>query len=277
MSDYPAYSFLMSVYAKEKPAYLKLSIESMISQSVSADEIVLIKDGLLPEDLNQVINYYSDQNTGLFKLVQLDQNMGLAIALNEGLKNCKNEFIARMDSDDISLPERCELQLIEFIKDPELAIIGTHIDIFSDNPAQVTCSRSVPLSHQEILKFSRRRNPFNHPTVMFKKSVVLEFGGYPILKRNQDFELFTHIVHRYKSKNIDQSLVLFRGNTDNLNRRKSLIKCLGDIGIIFRFWRKGYSRFIDLVIIIIVQIAVSLMPAKVFQIFSQKYLRKQIQ
>lgn len=276
MPQYPPYSFLMSVYAKEKAEYLQLSIESMLNQSISPDEIVLVKDGPLSEELHHLISQFADSNQRIFKIIKLERNMGLAYALNEGLKNCSNELVARMDSDDISLPQRCELQLSEFIKDPELAIVGAHIDVFSDNHNQVSCSRSVPLTHNDILKFSRRRNPFNHPTVMYKKSAVLGIGGYPLLRRNQDFELFTNLIHRFKAKNINQSLVLFRGNSDNLTRRKSLSKCLGDIGIIYRFWRKGYSRFYDLVIIILVQIAVSLMPAKVFHMFSQKYLRKKI-
>ncbi|CRZ34502.1 glycosyltransferase [Herbinix hemicellulosilytica] len=170
------YSVLMSIYKKEKPEYFIQSIESMINQTLRPDEIVIVKDGELTKDLENIIEHYIYKYPGLFNIVPLKENVGLGKALDEGLKYCKNELVARMDTDDISLPERCEIQVKEFIKNPKLSIVGTMIDEFYDDPKNVISSRIVPTSNYEIHKFIKRRSPFNHPTVMFKKSDVIRCG-----------------------------------------------------------------------------------------------------
>src|SRR5699024_2389598 len=113
----------------------------------------------------------------LFSLIELKENVGLGMALNEGLKACKNELVARMDTDDISLPTRCEKQLHEFLTNPDLSIVGTNTDEFYESPNDIVSSRIVPTKHEDILSFSKRRSPFNHPTVMYRKTDVLNVGG----------------------------------------------------------------------------------------------------
>jgi hypothetical protein len=180
-----------------------------------------------------------------------------------------------MDTDDISLPNRCELQIAEFMKDKNLDIVGSNMDEFRDTPDKVISSRVVPRNHDEILRFSRRRNPFNHPTVMYKKTSVLNNGGYGDFRRNQDLDLFVRMLNNgCKAKNIDQSLLLFRANKDNLRRRKSWEKCRSYICIVYSFWRKGYSGFIDLAIVIASQIIVYISPPWVLEWISGRYLRK---
>src|SRR5690625_792372 len=168
----------MSVYEGEKPEYFEASIESMLNQTLMPDQIVIVKDGKLTPALDSVINKYKDDYTGLFTIVTLSENAGLGVALNKGLKHCKNELVARMDTDDISLENRCELQVKEFQKNEKLSIVGTMINEFDVDPNRIISSRVVPTDHNSILKFSRRRNPFNHPSVMYKKSAVQSCGGY---------------------------------------------------------------------------------------------------
>ena len=125
------YSILMSVYYKEKPEYLSESIQSMLHQTVPPDDYVLVCDGPLTPGLDQVIDHFVHQEKGLFQVIRLEKNQGLGNALNAGMKYCKNDLVARMDSDDISLPERCELQLKKFEESPELDIVsGTVLDLF---------------------------------------------------------------------------------------------------------------------------------------------------
>lgn len=269
------YSVLMSVYKKENPDYFKSSIESMVNQSLPSEEIVIVKDGPITLELDKIIDYYESNYPGLFTIVDLEKNVGLGKALNEGLKKCRNELVARMDTDDISLANRCELQVDEFIKDKKLDIVGTNIDEFYDNPDEVVSSRVVPTNHVEIVKFSRRRNPFNHPTVMYKKNSVLSNGGYGDFRRNQDLDLFVRMLNSgCKARNINQSLLLFRANKDNLKRRKSWEKCISYVFMIHSFWRKGYSSLVDLAIVAISQIIIFLSPLWVFEWISNKYLRK---
>lgn len=268
------YSVLMSLYYKENPEFLKLSVESMLNQSVKPDQIVIVKDGKLTEELDKVVEYYISMEPSLFTVVALDKNLGLGLALNEGLKRCRNELVARMDTDDISVKDRCKLQVEEFLKDKKLSIVGSMINEFYDNPNNIVSSRIVPTKHEDILKFSRRRSPFNHPTVMYKKSEVLGCGGYHDVKRKEDIDLFGRMLNQgYIAMNIDKPLLLFRSNEDNYKRRKSWSNCKSYISVIYDFWKKGYSGTSDLLIVIIGQIVMFLSPVWLLKILSNKFLR----
>lgn len=268
------YSVLMSVYYKEKPEFLKVSIESMLQQTIKPNQIVIVKDGPLTKELDNVLEEFFNKEKN-FTIVALKKNLGLGLALNEGIKACRNELIARMDSDDISLPQRCEIQITEFLRDLNLQIVGSHTNEFIDNPKKVIRSRVVPINNEEILKFSRRRNPFNHPTVMYKKSAVLNVGGYRDEIRVEDIDLFVRMLNNgCKAKNINESLLLFRSNEDNLKRRKSWIGCKNYIKIIYKFRKKGYSKTKDLIFVTCTQVFMFLSPKWLVQIISDRVLRK---
>lgn len=265
----------MSIYKNEKPEYFVTSIESMINQTLKPDEIVIVKDGELTEQLDKIIIEFSCKYPKLFNIVALKSNVGLGKALNEGIKACRNELVARMDTDDISIKERCELQLNEFENNSKLSIVGTFIDEFYDEPTNIVSSRVVPSEYEDILKFSKRRNPFNHPTVMYKKSDVIKCGGYRDYRRNQDFDLFVRMLNcGCIAKNINKSLLLFRANKDNLKRRKSWVKCKSNISMIYDFWKKGYSGLYDMVIVSVGQIIAYVSPKWLFKVISDNYLRK---
>lgn len=172
------YSVLISVYYKEKAEYLIECLESMVHQTVQPSEIVIVKDGKLTAELEDVLTKYKTKYQRLFKFVCLEKNVGLGLALAEGIKNCSHELIARMDSDDISIPNRCELQLREFAKDSLLDVCGGYIKEFCDSKEKVVSIRKVPLVDSEIKEYQKRRDAVNHVTVMFKKSKVLEAGNY---------------------------------------------------------------------------------------------------
>ena len=184
------YSVLMSLYKKEHPEYLRLALDSMIGQSVKPDEIVLVEDGELTKELYAVIDEYIKRYPVLFKRVINEKNLGLGLALNQGLKVCRNELIARMDTDDISKPDRCEKQLKRFQEKPDLSIVGSHIDEFCGEKENVISQRRVPTDSASIYRYAKRRSAFNHPTVMYKKREVIKQHGYSNLKRNQDVDLF---------------------------------------------------------------------------------------
>ena len=130
------YSVLLTVYKSDNPDYFKLSLESMINQTVPSNVIVVVKDGPVPETIQNVIDELQKEHPEIHPL-QLERNMGLGLALNEGLKVCQNELVARMDSDDISLPTRCEKQLALFEADPELDIVGCPVKEFVGTPDNI--------------------------------------------------------------------------------------------------------------------------------------------
>lgn len=265
------YSVLMSLYKKEHPEYLSLAIDSMINQTVKPDEIVIVEDGPLTNELYCVLDAYKDKLT----VVKNQKNMGLGLALNEGLRVCRNELVARMDTDDISKPDRCEKQLKRFEDKPELSIVGSHIDEFVGNTDNVISQRRVPLSSEDIYNFAKKRSAFNHPAVMYKKSAVLTEGGYADLKRNQDVELFGRMLFKgYKAENIDEALLWFRSSEELAMRRKSWENTWSYIATIKKFWKMGYSSFTDYLIVLVAQTGMYLMPVKVQSWAYKRFLRK---
>lgn len=269
------YSVLMSLYSKEKPEYLIAAIESMLGQTMKPDEIVIVKDGPLTDALDQVVSEYESRFPDLFHIVVSPVNIGLGQALNLGLRNCRNELVARMDTDDISKPERCEKQLERFEKDEELCLLGSAVDEFCSTPEEVISRRVVPTESGDIYRFAKRRSAFNHPTVMYKKSAVLALGGYADLRRNQDVDLFGRMLFSgCKAENFEESLLWFRSNQDLAKRRKSWQNTKSYIDTIRRFYKMGYSSFWDYVIVAIAQTGMFLMPVGLQQWVYKRFLRK---
>ena len=269
------YSVLMSLYKKEHPEYLKLALDSMIHQTVKPDEIVLVEDGPLTEELYAVIDEYVACYPDLFHIVVNEKNLGLGLALNEGLKACRNELVARMDTDDISKPQRCEKQLARFAEKPELSIVGSHIDEFIGDKDNVISQRRVPTTSDKIYEFAKKRSSFNHPAVMYKKSAVLANHGYSDLKRNQDVDLFGRMLFAgCKAENIDEALLWFRSSDELAARRKSWENTKSYIATIKKFWIMGYSSFSDYITVAVAQTGMYLMPIRVQNWVYKKFLRK---
>lgn len=180
------YSVLMSLYIKEKPEYLRLAVDSMLNQTAKPDEIVLVEDGPLTEELYAVLDEYGDKITR----IRNEKNLGLGLALNVGLRACQNELVARMDTDDISKPERCEKQLQYFEQHPETDIVGGDIAEFIGDESNIVGKRVVPQTNEEIREYMKKRCAFNHVSVMYKKASVQAAGGYQDWFWNEDYYLW---------------------------------------------------------------------------------------
>lgn len=264
------YSVLMSLYKKEKPEYLELALDSMLNQTLPPDEIVLVEDGPLTKELYEVLDKYP-----MLHRIKNETNLGLGLALNVGLKECGNELVARMDTDDCSKPDRCEKELARFEQKPYLAIVGCYIDEFVGDVNNVISQRKVPTSSEDIYNFAKKRSAFNHPAVMYSKTAVLNNGGYSNLKRNQDVDLFGRMqFNGYKAENIDEALLWFRSSDELAKRRKSWQNTWSYIATIRKFWKMGYSSFADYAMVGVAQTCMYLMPVKVQNFIYKKYLRK---
>lgn len=269
------YSVLMSLYIKEKPEYLSLSIDSMLNQSVKPDEIIIVEDGPLNDDLYSIVNEYKEKYPQIFTIVVNTNNLGLGLSLNEGLKVARNELVARMDTDDISKPDRCEKQLKVFMDNSELSIVGAWVDEFNKSQDEIVSTRAVPEKNKEIYDFAKKRSAFNHPVVMYRKSKVLENGGYSDLRRNQDVDLFGRMLFNgCKAYNIQESLLWFRSNDDLAKRRKSWENTKSYIGTIKKFWKMGYASLGNYMSVAIAQTGMFLLPVKIQQWIYKKFLRK---
>lgn len=274
-AELPKYSVLMSLYVKEKPEYLRLAIDSMLNQTVKPDEIVIVEDGPLTDFLYAVLDEYKAKYPQIVRTIKNEKNLGLGLALNVGLKECKNELVARMDTDDISKPDRCDKQLKVFAENMSLSIVGTYVDEFTDDPEKIISTRAVPVTNDEIYQFAKKRSAFNHPAVMYRKSRVLNFGGYADLRRNQDVDLFGRMLFGgCKAQNVPESLLLFRSNNDLAKRRKSWENTKSYIDTIGNFRKMGYSSFMDFTVVAVAQMGVFLMPAFLQHLVYKLFLRK---
>ena len=270
------YSVLMSVYSKDNPEYLRLAIDSMLNQTVPPEQYVVVEDGPLADELKEVIQEYERYYPTLFTIVKIPQNKGLPNALNEGLKACRNEFVARMDADDISLPERCKKELAFFEQYSELDICGCNIAEFYETPDNIRTYRIVPSEYEDIKKFLRRRTPFNHPTVMYKKSSVLRNGGYSVeILRKQDYDLFSRmIVNGSYARNVDDVLFLFRANENNFARRKSKTTLKNAFRVYWRHYKRGGCSLADFIIMASGEVIFFITPIKIMKFLSDKLLRE---
>jgi len=237
------FSVLMSVYIKENPEFLRASIESLLNQTVIPNQIVVVKDGPLTAALEKLLGSYCQQFPELFCMVKLPENQGLGIALQKGLEACKFSLVARMDGDDISVPDRFEKQLKYFESDKALDLIGSSIQEFDGAISNIISHRKVPTNHEEILKFAKKRNPFNHMTVMYKKSKVIEAGNYQDFLWNEDYYLWVRmLLVGAKCANISEPLVYARTGVEMFERRGGLSYAVVETKLQSYFFKK---RFIN--------------------------------
>lgn len=273
--NYPSFSVLMSLYYKEKPEYLRECLNSLLNQTVKADEWVIVKDGPLTNELEDVLKEYDEKYPNLIKYVIFEKNQGLGLALRAGVPTCSHELIARMDTDDICVSNRFERQLKEFMKDENLDICGSHIKEFDGDINNILSIREVPLKNDEIIQYQKRRSAYNHMTVMFKKSSVLKSGNYEHAPLMEDDMLWTRmILAECYGKNIDDYLVYARTGLDMIARRGgwSYFKKYRESRK--KVYKLGLASFWDYFYTIFVQFIVALIPKKIRKIIFVNLLRR---
>lgn len=214
------FSVAMSVYKNDNAQHFDRALESITAfQTVKPSEIVLVVDGPVDDKLNGVIKKYEFAYP-IFKVIRLDKNGGLGNALKLAVKNASYDLIARMDSDDVSLPTRFEQQLVFFESDSSVDIVGGDISEFIGEEDNIVACRKVPTSDQKIKGYMRVRCPFNHMSVMYKKSAVLNAGGYLDLFWNEDYFLWIRMqLAGAKFANTGTILVNVRTGADMYARR----------------------------------------------------------
>lgn len=269
------YSILILTYREENPLYLEQCLESMFTQTLTSDDIVLVCDGGLTAEMYSVIQEYKRKYPGIFRALYLDKNYGTAYASNYGIKKCRNELIVKMDSDDIAKPNRCEKQIKVFENDKSVGICGGYISEFESSTGKEISVKKVPLSHEDIIKYSRRRNPINNPTLAFRKSCASEIGGYKNLSRCEDYEFICRMLaNGVKAVNIPEILVDYRTTPDNYNRRRNWKSTSSFLKVRWDNYKNGYCSFLDFLIPGVMQIFMFLMPVKFTETIYRYILRK---
>ena len=265
----------MSVYYKEKPEYLKQAIESIQNQTISTNDFVLVCDGPLSSELNQVIKEKQLEMGNNLNVVRLEKNGGLGNALNEGIKQCKNELVARMDSDDIAYLTRCEKQLGVFNSHPEVSICSGIVEEFTTAPAAVDARRVPPEHNEEIVEFAKKRNPFNHPCVMYKKSAVEAVESYQDFYLLEDYYLWLRMLMAgYQGYNVQEPLLHMRAGSE-LYKRRAGWKYAKTQTRLFRFMKdKGFISEKQYVKSCVIRSGSALAPNWLRKMMFERVLRK---
>ena len=270
----PEYTVSMSVYAGEKAENLAASLESMLGQTLPCRELILCCDGALTPELDEVVEEYKRRFDGRMRVLRSGGHVGVGACANAALRAARTDIIVKMDSDDISSPERCEKQMRLFAGDPGLDMCGAYLEEFDDETGGAIAVKKAPVTHDEIMVYARRRNPFNNPTFAYRRSAALAAGGYTQSGRCEDFDLVVKmLMNGARGENIPEVLLRYRVTKGNLQRRRNLANTKGFIAVRYKIYRSGFSTLADFLIPCAAQLVLFLLPAKVTGVFYRKLLR----
>ena len=268
-----SFSVLMSLYYKESPSYYHACLESLFNQTLPASEVVIVYDGALSDELMCVTEQWIGRLP--IKIVELSENVGLGEALNRGLKLCTNELVFRMDTDDVCIPRRFERQYAFMESNPDIALSSSWIAEFDTDPEAPHAVRKVPCLHDDIVKYAKRRNPFNHMAVCFKKSCVESAGGYQKNHLYEDYALWVRmILSGFKVGNLDEILVLARVGNGMEFRRGGMDYVISEINVQWLFHTSGFITGTELFINLLSRMPVRILPKKIRKYFYRTFLRR---
>jgi glycosyltransferase involved in cell wall biosynthesis len=267
------FSVLMSVYHADSEEYLNLAIKSIIDQTLPPNEIVLVKDGPIGQELEQVIDKWANRHPNLFAIVALPVNKGLGSALNAGLKECTYDIIARMDADDISYPHRFEKQLQYLADHPDIVLVSSWMACFGDNPSKILHIRQAPTTHDKIYKLAKFRNPINHAPSVFRRRAVIEVGGYKHWPGFEDYHLFVRmLINNAKMACIGEPL--YKVRLEGMYARRRGLKRIGTImNLQKEFLKMGFISPGQAVYNVIVRTIACIMPVRLARLIRIKILK----
>lgn len=188
------FSVLISVYAGDQDIYFEEALKSItIEQELKPTQVLLVVDGSINLEKNDIISKYQNIDNIQFDVIRLKENVGQGEALNTGLLKCKYNYVARMDSDDISLSSRFKVQMNYLEKNPSVDVLSSYVEEFNDEGLKTI--RSLPIASEDIVRYGKSRSPINHGCCVFKKNRVLEVGGYSKYVQVQDYLLFAKMIN----------------------------------------------------------------------------------
>ncbi len=274
-SNFPSYSVLMSVYQNDRPEWLKIAITSILEQTIPPAEFVIVEDGPIPNNLKRTIAKFEKSHPNSFKIVKLPKNQTLGPALNRGIENCTNEYIARMDADDYSVPTRIEQQFEVFQRHPKLALVGSNVLEFENDIEHPVAKVELPEQPKDILAFAKRRCPLRHPSLLYKKSAVEKAGNYRACYLCEDYDLYIRMLQNgAKFYNIQEPLTFMRID-QNFYKRRGGFKYLTSI---LKFKkeqvRNGFFTRKDFIISSLPHVFVCLLPNNLRTVIYKRLLRK---
>lgn len=275
----PTFSFLLSVYFKDDPHVLSECLDSIVNQTDTADETIIIVEGKLSVELQEILETYKNKIDNCLiaelKSVPGPMNYGLPACLNYGIHLSSCEYILRIDSDDINDLDRVRV-VRKFIEDhPNISLGSSNIIEFDESMSTECKSRVVPEKHEEILKFAKLRSPFNGPAAFFRREEAIMLGGYPLVGSNEDYCFWVKFLkHGLITQNIQKNLVKMRAGKEIIKRRSSKRYILGEWQSTRFLFGIGHYNFLLFITHLCLKSTLRLLPASFIQIIYNKVLRK---
>lgn len=271
------FSVLLSVYKNEKPEYLQSALDSVLQQTLLPNELVIVEDGPLTPSLYKILEGVEVGTSIKIKRLAFKENRGLGLALKDGVLACSYVYIARMDTDDFALPQRFEKQIAYLEQHPEIAMVGSWIKEFREDPQQPDTITKLPVDTASIREYAKSRNPFRHMTVIYKKEAVLQSGSYRDFLLFEDYDLWVRMLQAgYELANLPECLVMVRADDDMFARRGGSGYILKELRFQWFLYDSGFISLFKLITNVGLRVAVRLLPNGLRVWIYKKLLRRSV-
>ena len=269
-------SVLLPVYGLDEPDYVQCAFNSLLRQTVAPDEIIMVIDGPVPDQLQEVLGQIQSRTDGdIVKIVWLASNVGLGEALNAGMLHCSSEYIARMDSDDISIDTRLEIQREFLNANPGVGMVGASFEEFNEQMEVSFGIRQLPVSGPDLEAFARWRTPINHPTIMFRRELIDQTVRYPLGRAPFEDWWFAmqFLKAGYCIYNLPEVLLLVRGGREFTSRRAGLSYGLTEVRFLNKMLSAGLMSYPVFVLNVMARLPMRLLPQPLLKLFYRFILR----
>lgn len=273
-----SFSVLLSIYYKEEPNHLNEALQSIWdNQTLKPNEVVLVKDGPLTVELDDVIQSWNQKLGDLFIVSALEKNEGTGRAKNHGLQLCNYEYVAIMDTDDISVSNRFQMQMEYLKKHPNVVVLGGQLQEFVGSLDTIISEKNVPLSNNDIISFSKYRSPFNHPTAIYKRKEIIEIGGYKHHLLMEDYNLWIRVISRgYQTANLPDVL-LYQRISNGMHGRRRGWQYIKSEWQMFRLKRQlKYQNIFTAFALFLLKSGIRILPASMLQTIYAIFLREKV-
>ena len=268
------FSLLLPVYGRDDPAQLTRAFRSAVDeQTLRPTEAVIVRDGPVPPELEAVLAELVATSPDPARVLALEENRGLADALTHGLAACAHEVVARMDADDVALPERFAKQLA--LLDTGYDLVGSGLYEFVDDEAVTIGVRTPPTGEEHIRRYARFHDPFNHPTVVYRKAAVAKAGGYVPVGLMEDYWLFARMLHTgARAENLPEPLVKYRVGAGAYKRRGGVHQLMAELRLQRLMRRAGITTRAQLVRNVVVRGGYRLVPEAIRKVAYRTLLQR---
>lgn len=267
------FSVLMPIYIGTKHTELISCLDSLSSQSLKPDEILVLQDGPVSDEIASYLKL--GQSELPIRLIEYPINRGIGTVLREGLPKCTHDLVARVDSDDRCLPNRFQRQVNFLEQHSEISVVGGILrEYYSIGQTHRQVLKSCPNTLEAIIAIAKKRNPLNHPTVMFRKADVIACGSYQHCDLFEDYYLWARMIQSgYRLTNLPEILVETDIDLDYFLRRGGLEYMKKEIALCNKLMSIGFFSRVDACAFLVTRLPVRVLPSPIRQLFYRKMLR----